>query len=78
MEFLTVKKISDDLYTATLTRENLNFAWSTTEPMRGQQLYRELNERGCHPIDVADAMAVADPKWIEKLRDPYISPSQGD
>ena len=75
MEFLTVKKVSDDLYMATLTRETPSFAWSTTEPMRGRQLSRELRERGCHPIDVADAISVVDPKWIEKLRDPYIPPS---
>jgi hypothetical protein len=77
MELLAVKKVSDDLYMATLTRDDPDFAWSTTEPMRGQQLYTELVERKCHPIDVADAMFAADPESIEMFRGPKTPLSRG-
>jgi hypothetical protein len=72
---LKIVRISDDLYSVCATPPDVRSEWSPAEPMRGQQLTRELLGRGAHQTDVGDAMYDADPDWIKKLRDPYIPPA---
>ncbi|HEX5234863.1 MAG TPA: hypothetical protein VFW25_05980 [Silvibacterium sp.] len=69
---ITVKKISEDRYLAKLTLPDMKAVkaeWSTADPLSADQLVNELLSRGCHPIDIADAMSEQDPKWIEKSPD---------
>jgi hypothetical protein len=77
---IKVTKVSDDLYLAELTLPdlpNVTEAWSTTAPMSGNALARELVDRGCHQSDIGAAFYEQDPMWIEKLRGDYPPPSQG-
>jgi len=76
---IKVTKVSEDLYLASLTLPdvpNVKEEWSTTEPLHGRQLTRELLDRGCHQTDIGDALYEQDPKWVEKLQGPYIPPSR--
>jgi hypothetical protein len=43
-------------------------AWSTNEALTGLQLTNELVARGCHQVDIGDAMYEQDPLWVEKLQ----------
>jgi len=74
---ITVKKVADDLYMASLTLPdvpNVKAEWTTTMPLTARNLVRELLARGCHSTDIGDAMYEQDPEWIEKSRDPFIPP----
>jgi hypothetical protein len=74
---IRVKKISEDLYTATVTLPDMpevRAEWSTKEPLMGRELTRALREIGCHQIDIDDAISDQDPRWIEKLRGPHLPP----
>ena len=64
---LVVKKNSNGLYEATVTRPNTKNTWSTTEPIPAKRLIEELKKQGCHQQDIGDAMYEQDPNWIEKL-----------
>ena len=65
---ITVTKISEALYTATATPPHVQNAWSTTEPLRANQLWQELLVRGGHQIDVGDAFDEADWNWLNRNR----------
>jgi hypothetical protein len=66
-----VKKIAEDLYEASATPPEVDEAWSTTEPISAHRLIKQLTDRGCHTIDIADALNEQDPEWIEKAQGPY-------
>lgn len=71
---IIVKKVSDDLYLARLTLPDMDAVkeeWSTDTPLTAGELVNELLKRGCHPVDIADAIAEQDPQWIEKSPDRY-------
>ena len=74
---ITVRKISDDTYEVSATPPHVQEAWSSTKPIHGHQLVRELIERGAHQQDIGDAIYEQDPRWVEKSRDPYIPPVIG-
>ena len=73
---IRVKKVSDDLYLVSATPPDVDEEWSPTEQLSGRELTRILIEKGGHQQDIGDAMYDADPMWVEKLRDPYIPPSE--
>jgi hypothetical protein len=69
---IRVTKVSDDLYLASLTlpdMPNVQEAWSTVEPLSAWKLVNELLAKGCHSVDISDALSEQDPKWIEKSPD---------
>jgi hypothetical protein len=68
---LRVKKVAEDLYEVVATPPEIDEAWSTPEPMSARKLLTELIDRGCHSIDVADALNEQDPGWIAKASGPY-------
>jgi hypothetical protein len=68
---LQVKKISEDLYVAIATPPEVLEAWSATEPISARRLIKQLTDRGCHTIDIADTLNEQDSKWIEKSQGPY-------
>ena len=72
---ITVTKAEDDLYFVSASPPDADEEWSPSQPLTGHQVTRGLQERGCHQQDISDAMSEADPKWIEKLRGPFIPPS---
>jgi hypothetical protein len=66
---IRVKKVSEDRYMAKLMLPDMaavKAEWSTTDPLSSHDLVNELLARGCHQIDIADAIAEQDPDWIEK------------
>ena len=68
---IKITKVSDDLYPATLILPDMpavKEAWSTNEALTGLQLTNELVARGCHHVDIGDAMYEQDPLWVEKLQ----------
>jgi hypothetical protein len=71
---IRIKKIAEDLYTATVTPPEVEAEWSTKEPLMGRELTRAMQEIGCHQIDIDDAISDQDPRWIEKLRGPHLLP----
>jgi len=73
-ESVTIKvtKVSEDRYLASLTLPDMpavSASWSTAAPLSAGQLVNELLAKGCHPVDIADAISEEDPKWIEKSPD---------
>jgi hypothetical protein len=68
---LAVKKIAEDLFEAAATLPEVNRAWSTSEPISARRLVKQLTDRGCHIVDIADALNEQDPMWIEKAEGPY-------
>lgn len=63
--------MSDGLYSAEVFKlpPNLDWVkpeWATSTPMRADELIRELEARGHHPIDIGDAFYQADPDWLGK------------
>jgi hypothetical protein len=76
---LRVQKISDDLYTAKVTLPGVpavKNAWSTTEPLTGNQLCNALLKLGCHQTDIGDALYEQDRNWVEKLRGSSTPPAR--
>src|SRR5690348_10315610 len=43
--------------------------WSTAAPLTAFELVNELLKRGCHQVDIAEAISEQDPHWIEKSPD---------
>jgi hypothetical protein len=68
---IQVKKVAEDLFVAIATPPEANEAWFTSEPLSAHKLLRQLSKRGCHSIDIADALNEQDPQWIEKAQGPY-------
>jgi hypothetical protein len=68
---LSVKKVAEDLFEAAATPPEVNVAWSTSEPVSARKLVKQLTDKGCHTIDIADALNEQDPMWIEKARGAY-------
>jgi hypothetical protein len=68
---LTIKKLADDLYTVEATPPEVDDAWVTPEPMSARKIIKQLTDRGCHTIDIADALNEQDPDWIAKEKGPY-------
>jgi hypothetical protein len=69
---IKVEKVSEDRYLAKLTLPDMpavQSPWSAARPLSASELVNELLSRGCHPIDIADAISEQDPKWIEKSPD---------
>ena len=64
---LTIKKVAQNLYEATVTPPHTKRDWSTAAPLPGRSLTEQLLSLGCHQTDIGDAMYEQDPKWIEKL-----------
>ena len=58
---LIVKRVSDDMYTASATPPDVKEAWSSEEPLSTERLIQELLARGAHQIDVADAIHDQEP-----------------
>ena len=68
---IKITKVSDDLYPAKLILQDMpaeKEAWSKNEALTGLQLTYDLVARGCHQVDVGDAMYEQDPLWVEKLQ----------
>jgi hypothetical protein len=63
---LKVTRISDALYVASATPPNIPQAWSTSEPLDQYQLWQELQKRGGHRIDLAEAFDDADREWLSR------------
>ena len=69
-----MNKVSEDLYSAELTLPDMKAVkdeWSTSAPLSASELVNELLSKGCHPIDIADAISEQDPKWMEKSPDRF-------
>jgi hypothetical protein len=64
---IKVVKVTQALYIAEATPPHSTAPWSTAQPMRFHQLCEQLLNRGCHQIDVADAVDSADRQWEEKM-----------
>jgi hypothetical protein len=64
---LSVKKLPNGLYEASLTPPYVKVAWTTPNPLPARDLVTELQARGCYQQDVTDAMYEQDPDWIKKL-----------
>jgi hypothetical protein len=72
---LIVRKISDDLYHLSLTPPDVEEDWSPDRALSGHELVRVLLDGEYHLRDIYDALDEQDPKWSEKARGSYISPS---
>ena len=68
---LKITKLADDVFIAEATPPEIDEAWATSEPMSARRLLKQLANRGCHTIDIADAFNEQDPQWIEKATGPY-------
>lgn len=68
---LRIRRLADDLYMAEATPPEVDETWATLEPMSAHRLLKQLADRGCHTIDIADALNEQDPHWIEKATGPY-------
>jgi hypothetical protein len=56
------------LYEAEVTPPQGNGTpWSSTVPLRRDDLFKALVDQGCHQTDIGDAFYKADPEWL--LRD---------
>jgi hypothetical protein len=70
---LTIRKVSDDLYTASATPPDVREEWSTNEPLTREQLTGELTARGAHQIDVADVIFEQEPLGVQLTAERYFS-----
>ena len=65
---LSITKVDQDTYQATVTPPHSAQAWSTLQPISANQLTKELLRQGCHQQDIGDAFYAADPTWLIKTR----------
>jgi hypothetical protein len=57
-------KISEAFYEASATPPQVREAWSTSAPLRLQQLCDELVALKAHQTDIGDAIDDADREWL--------------
>jgi hypothetical protein len=68
---IEVRKIAKDLYTGSLTLPDVpsvKAEWITPAPLSAQELVIELQKRGCHPVDIWDAILEQSPELLSSLR----------
>jgi hypothetical protein len=61
---ITVTKVSEAFYEASATPPHVKRPWSTSVPLRLQQLCDELLARKVHQTDIGDAISDADREWV--------------
>jgi hypothetical protein len=59
------------MYVAIATPPEVDEVWFTPEPLSARKLLKQLSNRHCHSIDIADALNEQDPEWIAKAQGPY-------
>ena len=64
---LKILKVADDLYEAEVTPPHSTNPWKTSKPLRLRELIVELEQQGCHQIDIGDALYEIDPNWLSHL-----------
>jgi hypothetical protein len=65
---IMVTKISEAFYEASATPPHVREAWSTSSPLRLQELCDELFARKAHQTDIGDAIDDADREWLIQRR----------
>lgn len=60
---LEIRRVGD-LYLARVTPPDCDGPdWNSPYPMDAQQTYDLLKKKGCHTIDILDALFACDPEW---------------
>jgi len=61
---IKVTKVSEAFYRVTAAPPHVGEAWSSSVPLRLQQLCQELLAREAHQTDIGDAIDEADRDWL--------------
>jgi hypothetical protein len=75
---ITVTKISDALYVASVTPPDVAEPWSTAEPVRMHVLSERLLHLGLHQVNVGDAIDQADRNWIREKQNRLTEEGEDD
>jgi hypothetical protein len=66
---IMVTKVSEAVYTASITPPHADEPWTTALPLRVHRLCEELVARGLHQVDVDDAINDADRAWLMRKQE---------
>ena len=64
---LKIRKLNDSRYEAEASPPHMREQWKTPKPYGLRELIKELEDKGCHQIDIGDALYEIDPNWPSHL-----------